>query len=134
MKKSNLIAILIAVLSFTVNAQSKRKLIKQMDSWVGATKHELIMGFGPASRIASDGNGGEILIYSKIRQINRDVLRLSADGTLYNEQRVPDVYYQHKMFYLDSRNKVYHWLIESNNIPPERLVIGGTMDINVYSR
>lgn len=107
---------------------------KAMDSWLGASKHELIMGLGPASRTASDGNGGEILIYSKIFELNRDVLRLSGDGTLYNEQRMPDVYYRHRMFYIDTYNKVYHWRIESNKVPPERLMIGGSVDVNVYSR
>lgn len=126
-----LLAVLISV--STGYSQSKKKIRRAMDSWLGSTKHELIVGLGPASRSVSDGNGGEILIYSRVNEVNRDVWRVTSDGMLYNEQRMPDVYYRHRMFYLGTDNKVYHWRIESNKIPPERLMIGGSVDLNIYS-
>ena len=36
-----------------------------MDSWVGSTKAMLISQWGSPTRVADDGQGGEILVYDK---------------------------------------------------------------------
>jgi hypothetical protein len=37
---------------------------KRMDSWIGSSKQDVIMKFGPPERSASDGGSGEVLVYS----------------------------------------------------------------------
>lgn len=78
---------------------------KVMDSWIGASKGELIRKFGPAAKTSSDGEGGEVLVWGQ---------------RLYNSF-TGNSFYKYTMFYLNSNNKVYHWLIQRGAIPPERL-------------
>lgn len=83
---------------------------KTMDSWIGSTKQNLILKWGPPARIASDGGNGEILIYS-------------TQSYLYGS-----VYYRYRMFYADSNGNIYHWLIQGGQVPPQQ------MDVNLYVR
>lgn len=128
---------LLAVLLLSCSAgyaQSKRKIQKEMDSWMGATKKELLMSYGPASRTTSDGDGGEILVFSD--QVVHDNPSLVSDGNggLQVQQNMPYVYYRHKMYYINSSGRVYHWRYDKNKVPPDRLMIQGGVDLNVYNR
>lgn len=78
-----------------------------MNSWLGHSKRDLILSFGPPSRSESDGQGGEILVYS------RRVYGNFPSGVVD--------YFEHRMFYIDTQNSVYHWLITRNPNPPDRL-------------
>ncbi len=55
-------AILIAVLSIVMVGCTSTK--KVMNSWLGHSKHDVIMGWGPPSKVSSDGNGGKCLLFS----------------------------------------------------------------------
>jgi len=83
-----------------------------MDSWLGDTKQNLILKWGPPARVASDGGSGEILIYS--RQVYMPQYRVN--------------FYDYKMFYANSQGKIYSWLTKRENIPPTQI------DLNVYRR
>jgi hypothetical protein len=76
-----------------------------MDSWVGHSKHELLMSNGSPNQISGDGNGGEILTY---------VYQSSFYGNVKN------VY---KHFYCDSNGKIYHWLVQDRPVPPTQVII-----------
>lgn len=67
MKKSILLAV--ALLSACLSQQ------KIMNSWLGSTKQNLIMSWGPPDRIASDGGTGEILVYATLRLLARSQWR-----------------------------------------------------------
>lgn len=82
-----------------------------MNSWLGNTKHDLIMSWGPPSTTTSDGNGGQILIYAK-----RDLYMPQTGVT----------WWQYKMLYVNSENKIYHWRTEINPEPPQ------TINLNIY--
>ena len=83
-----------------------------MDSWVGDTKRNLILKWGPPARTASDGGDGEILIYA--RQVYIPQYQMN--------------YYDYKMFYVDSNGKIYYCRTERQNIPPTQI------DLNIYRR
>jgi hypothetical protein len=100
--------IIVAVI-FLSSCMSTRKL---MDSWVGDSKQNLILKWGPPERLASDGGSGEIMIYS--RQVYNS----------YTRQTI----YQCKMFYVDLDGEIYHWLAQSSLVPPQQ------MDVNLYIR
>ena len=78
-----------------------------MDSWVGHSKQEIVMNWGPPARTASDGSDGEILIYA---------------STYWGPTS-----WKYTMFYLNSSHTVYHWLIQTAYVPPAQL------DVNLYT-
>ena len=106
MKKKILILLVVGLLTACV---SQKEI---MNSWLGHTKQELIMSWGPPARTASDGGTGEILIYAKqvyIPQWNMN-------------------YYEYKMMYINSDGKIYHWLTQTQQVPPAQI------DLNIYKR
>jgi len=72
----------------------------------------LILNWGQPERIASDGKGGEILIYS--------LHSLVTYGGVVN--------YRYRIFYADSDGKIYNWYCNGGQVPPQQL------DITVYMR
>lgn len=90
------------LLIFFLSCTSEKEI---MGSWMGAQKKDLILSWGPPTRTTSDGNGGEVLVYS--------------NQFAYNYQS----YWKHTMFYVNSYNKVYHWIIQKNAIPPTQVII-----------
>jgi hypothetical protein len=85
-----------------------------MDSWLGHTRQDLIMNWGPPQRTASDGGTGEILVYSRHVYMN-------LPSGLIN-------YYEYKMMYINSEGRIYHWMIQNQQVPPTQI------DLNVYKR
>lgn len=100
-----MLAFLLAISCLFVSCVSEKKM---MDSWVNHPKTELIEKFGPPARQASNGSDGQILIYATTYYIY---------GTTT---------YKYRMFYTDSDGKIYHWLVQSGSVPPQR------MDVNLY--
>ncbi len=86
---------------------------KIMNAWVGLTKQQLILSWGPPSRIASDGGNGEILVYAN------QLYSPGVNGTGAFS------YLNYKYMYVDSSSKIYHWLVKIEQIPPTQV------DINV---
>jgi hypothetical protein len=83
---------------------------KMMDSWIGSTKQDLILKWGPPERTASDGGTGEILVYSS--RFYNATLNMTT--------------YQYRLMYADNDGKIYHWLLQSGTVPPQQ------MNMNVY--
>ncbi len=63
-----------------------------MNSWMGATKSQLLSVWGPPDRVTSDGQDGEILVYDKTASMNGLVLTRS------------------RCFYFNKEGKIYYWL------------------------
>lgn len=104
MKTTVLIAI---VLVFFTSCMSAKKVNSQMDSWLGSTKQELIMQWGPPAKTVSDGSEGEILIYAA-----QGYVPLSTGQTVN--------YWMYKMMYVRD-GKIYHWLWRKLPNPPENV-------------
>lgn len=85
-----------------------------MNSWIGQTKQNLIMNWGPPVKTASDGGSGEILVYSS---------KVYIPG---NQYAAPQTYWDNRYFYVNSDGKVYHWTIKQERIPPQQI------DLNIY--
>ncbi len=91
---------------------------KVMDSWIGASKQQLYMKWGPPTKTASDGGGGEILVYSE----------QGYNPGIPNYGVAPSTYWDNKYFYVNSEGKIYHWMTKSEQIPPQQI------DLNIYRR
>jgi len=78
-----------------------------MNSWMGSTKQNLYMSWGPPSAIASDGKSGEIHTWS-------------VQG-VYQMSYGPVNYWEHRRFWINSDDKVYHWQVQRSQIPPTQL-------------
>ncbi len=90
------------LLLFFASCTSEREI---MDSWLGHEKKEVILKWGPPQRTTSDGNSGEVLVYS--------------NQYAYNYQP----YWKHTMFYINPSGKVYYWMVQKNAIPPTQVII-----------
>ena len=98
---------------------------KTMDSWLGSTKKDLIMSWGPPTRTADDGDSGEVLVYAKQIYIAPSTLYLS-NGTSTTTQAKE--FWDYKMFWINPDGKIYHWLSQRQQIPPSQI------DLNIYHR
>ena len=87
-----------------------------MNSWLGSTKQEIIMSWGPPARTASDGGTGEILVYS-----------YPGYNPGYNGYGAFS-YWDYKYVYTDSNGKIYYWKTEQLRVPPTQI------DLNVHRR
>lgn len=108
---------------------------KAMNSWIGHTKRDLIMQFGPPSRTADDGANGEIVVYAK--QVYISSMHLSgiatpdANGGVYTSPgtNTPSQnYWQYTMYFINTEGEIYHWLIQKQQVPPTQI------DLNVYKK
>jgi hypothetical protein len=102
---------LIVALFLLTIFSSFRGVKKAMNSWIGSSKTELILKWGPPDRTTSDGGEGEILIYAKQVYISSDY-----------------IFWDYKMFYIDVTGKIYHWRAERKRVPPAQI------DLNIYKR
>jgi len=103
-----------------------------MDSWLGHTKHDLAMKWGPPARTAPDGNGGEILVYANQVYIpaSRGITTANTSNgtTSTGPGRPAQTYWDYKMMFVNKEGKIYHWLTQRQQIPPQQI------DLNVYFR
>ena len=79
---------------------------KALDPWLGATKQELILNWGPPIRTTSDGGSGEILVYAE-----------QGDQPSSGNVRAY-TYWDYKYMYVDSTGRIYHWLRKASRVPP----------------
>lgn len=98
---------ILVFLGFFCSCISQKKIYANLNSWVGHYKTELIESWGPPSETTSNGNGGEVLIYS-----NR---------TYYTTMGGTVDYWEYKMLYADSRGKIYRWLYKKRPYAPNRV-------------
>jgi len=83
-----------------LSCASEKKL---MTSWLGNSKKNLVLKWGPPKRIASDGGNGEIYIYE-------------TNSMFYNTVR-----YNHRMFYVDKGGKIYSWRTATGPVPARQI-------------
>lgn len=114
--------LLIIIIGFINGCISTQKV---MDSWVGSTKQNLIMSWGPPARTASDGANGEILVYAKQIYIPSMTFYNGYGGSTTSPSQT---YWDYKMFWVNSDGKIYHWMIQRQQIPPMQI------DLNIYRR
>jgi len=98
-------------LSFLASCTSQRKIL---NSYMGATKQQVIMGFGPPNEVASDGNGGEILLYYRSAYIpgQAGLVTVGANNQLYQGHGTPGYSISRRTaIYINSKGLVYYWRI-----------------------
>lgn len=92
------------LLSCTSQKKSTQTIL---NSWIGDTKQNLILKWGPPTQSTSDGGNGEILIY--------------AHRVYYVLTTGPIDYWEYRMMYVNAEGKIYHWLYRKNPNPPDRI-------------
>lgn len=115
-----LLAITIVLLSFDANSQSKKKVKRMMDSWIGATTEELYAQMGAPATVTSNGGTGTMHIYVDRVYIPSQPLPFGGGYTQATD------YYKYKTFIADKNNKIYGWIVENKPNPPQR------QDVNLY--
>lgn len=87
---------------------------KTLNTWLGSSKQQLILKWGPPDRTASDGGTGEILVYAS------QIYYPGINGTgAYT-------YWYYKYMYANSEGIIYHWLTKAEQIPPTQI------DLTIY--
>lgn len=72
-----------------------------MDSWMGKTEQELVWKAGPPMSRTSDGNGGSVLVYQDLRNLN------ILNQPLPKGQA--SSYMAGRMFYVNGNGIIYAW-------------------------
>lgn len=67
------------------------------------------MNWGPPAKTASDGAGGEILVYSDEVYMAPSTIYDNSGGSSTRPARR---YWNYKMFWVDTEGKIYHWKAE----------------------
>lgn len=80
---------------------------KNLDNWLGHTKQELVLNWGPPSQTDSDGNGGEILTYSNV----------------YKSPFTGDYFDKIRLMYVDASAKVYAWRQYQRKVNPTQIIV-----------
>jgi hypothetical protein len=104
------------VITFLVLCSSCTSTKEIMNSWLGATKQQLIQKWGPPNRVTSDGGNGEILIYAKQGYYPG----INGQGAF--------AYWDYSYMYADVNGKIYYWKTNTERIPPSQI------NLNIYRR
>lgn len=81
-------------------ASKNDEIKKALDSWKGSHKSKLIQSWGAPTRTASDGNGGEILIYEQSPK---------TAGTLVYGFYIEKTVSNYTEMYADKNGIIYYW-------------------------
>ena len=130
MKKVFLVSILLIAISTIMGCAT---INKNMDSWMGHNVNDLIVSWGPPQQTMSDGQGGQILIYSQSRQwttpgqaTTNTYGYANTQGNLYGNTYRGNTYGSatsrtsytpaqtsgynaQRMFWVDSNGRIYRW-------------------------
>ena len=92
----------------------KNKKKTTMNSWLGSTKAQLIQSWGPPTKVTSDAQGGEILIYDKTVKFpqNPGSVYQGYDNSIQYTNPESTTITRSRMFYVDANGKIYHWLCQ----------------------
>lgn len=109
MKNSSTIAVLTVFVLATGCAANR--IDKMMESWVGEHKADLIAQWGPPDRVASDGRGGEVLIYREYVRTGQTPGRASttATGDVVYTAPQQQGHERVRMFYANPEGIIYRW-------------------------
>jgi len=104
-------AIMLTTIPFSFAQRNKRMNQQQiMDSWVGGTKQEIILEWGPPDKIFNNSPDGQILIYAK------EVYIPNYSGRAID-------FWQYKYIYVNNEGQIYSWKIENKQVPPQQMDI-----------
>ena len=81
-----------------------------MNSWVGHYQSELIAAWGPPTKIAPDGEGGNIIVYESLKGTWGDTKdKHVVGGAQYPTQARQSGYAATRTFYADERGIIRSW-------------------------
>ena len=103
--KFKLVFIILICLVFTSCATLFTDPIDDMmNSWIGASKNELLLSWGPPNQTFSDGKGGEVWTYAQDRQTMGNAWTDSYGRTYWN---APKQYQSVRQFYINENDIIY---------------------------
>lgn len=119
------ICLLISVVLISGGLTGCAVVNSQMKSWEGCNVNDLIASWGPPQQTMSDGQGGQILIYSQVKQwttpgyvtttSNANVYGgpynaygTGTSQTVYNPPQTSG-YCAQRMFWVNSNGTIYKW-------------------------
>lgn len=79
--------VVVVTLATALSGCAGKQISSAMNSWVGVHYSQLMMSWGPPQQVFDDGNGGRILLYTRVRQWTtpgQAVTMTSAQAQLYN--------------------------------------------------
>ena len=84
---------------------------KNMQSWVGHHQSELILAWGPPTRIMPDGKGGAVLIYESYMNLGQSPGHGTVDawGNITYTAPQQQGWARTRMFYVDREGNIYAW-------------------------
>ena len=108
MKKLAILFLLVATIASSGCASRVNEI---MQSWVGQHKGDLIASWGPPNQVASDGRGGEILIYGSYVDLGQTPGRATTDywGNVTYTAPQKRGYQRTRMFYVNPEGYIYMW-------------------------
>jgi len=111
MSKLKWVLLILALMLTALTTGCVNRINQVMDSWVGHHKSELIRSWGPPTEVASDGAGGEILIYKFHRDLGQTEGKIRTDSGGTTRYTAPEKrgYYATRMFYVNKQGYIYHW-------------------------
>ena len=104
MKKFLLFTVLVMVLS---GCGPTTKEV--MNSYMGKTKKDVILAWGPPTRVTEDGDGGEILIYEKWVNYGSSTYGNVNNSGDYNQRSSQYTKHFVREFYINKEGRVYYW-------------------------
>jgi hypothetical protein len=128
MRRIVILLLLLTISCDPSHAQSRKKIKKVMDSWLGDTKQALYLSWGPPAVVTSDGSKGEILIYSQ-RVYNDNTYNFGGNPVRFKQD-----YYINRMMYVNAEGIVYSWRYDTTPNPPQQVDINLRGTIDVYKR
>tara|TARA_R110001592_G_scaffold363302_1_gene683508 strand:+ start:3302 stop:3676 length:375 start_codon:yes stop_codon:yes gene_type:complete len=100
-----ILSVFLLVGCFTTQSTSKQakeqEFKEMMDSWLGSSKKELLMSWGSAESVTSDGDNGEIITFNELKRAYLGELGYVTVNHKY-------------MFYINPQKKIYHWNYSRN--------------------
>ena len=80
-----------------------------MDSWLNHSKQELVMSWGPPSRVYDNSPNGEVLIWAQ-------------QGYMPGFGGNPGItFWDYKYMYIDNNGKIYSWRTNRQPVPPQQI-------------
>lgn len=100
---------IVAIMLFSIFASScatfyAKQIDEVMNSWLGSTKEELLLQWGPPYSKYPDGKGGTIWTYQEIRQTAGSAYTNKYGYTTY---RAPQQYNVVRQFFINAEGIIY---------------------------
>ena len=108
---SSAIVRVLLLLCFSFCGGCASSINKVMESWTGSHQSDLIASWGPPTRTASDGKGGEVLIYEAYVDLGQTPGTAYVDpwGNVRYTAPRQNGYTRVREFYVDQNGIIYSW-------------------------